>query len=342
MNLNSQYLVLFKNPRDKQQITVLARQMYPHNPQYLMNAFENATGKPFGHLVVDLKQETPDQCRLRPNVINECCVPKHLEKSNICVMDQQNQTCCTSNDSGYTMDLGNHSCIYCGVLFDSPINLTKHRKRGCPEHKNESKMPKHDHNEWVQCSRNEVEMDNWCNLFYEEMPDEDESPWSNLINRAYNTCDDEFQETVKQYMEDGLSEKMARIKSSRDLRSEYRRALMKCYKFVVVTMHNLSGNIIHHNILTETNKLIIDGGYEFNKAFEMSIRKHKIEFEDLVEDDESDSSESEEFDSSESGNSSDEFDSSESENSREELDVNESDNSSEELHIDGSIDSSEE
>ena len=29
MSLNSQYLVLFKNPRDKLQIATLARQIYP-------------------------------------------------------------------------------------------------------------------------------------------------------------------------------------------------------------------------------------------------------------------------------------------------------------------------
>ena len=115
--------------------------------------------------------------------------------------------------------------------------------------------------------------------------------------------------------------------------------MMKCYKFAILTMHNLSGNIIHHNILNETNKLIIDGGYEFNKALEMSIRRHKIEFEDLIEDDESDASDSE--DSSESDNSSEELDSTGSENSSTELDSSESNNSSEELDIDESDDSSE-
>ena len=30
MSLNTQYLVLFKSPRDKQQISILSRQMYPN------------------------------------------------------------------------------------------------------------------------------------------------------------------------------------------------------------------------------------------------------------------------------------------------------------------------
>jgi hypothetical protein len=43
MTLNSQYVVLFKkNPRDRQQNGVLARQMYPGNSQKLLDAYEKA------------------------------------------------------------------------------------------------------------------------------------------------------------------------------------------------------------------------------------------------------------------------------------------------------------
>ena len=43
MSLNSHYLVLFNNPRDRSQIKHLARQMNPSNPKFIEEAFEDAT-----------------------------------------------------------------------------------------------------------------------------------------------------------------------------------------------------------------------------------------------------------------------------------------------------------
>lgn len=70
ISLNSQYVVLYKNPRDKLQIESLARQMYPKHPKFLVAAFEDATSRPFGYLVVDLKPQTPDSLRLRTDIFN--------------------------------------------------------------------------------------------------------------------------------------------------------------------------------------------------------------------------------------------------------------------------------
>ncbi len=68
VSLNTQYMVLFKNPRDKSQIEVLARQMYPKNRNLLVAAFIHATQKPFGYLFIDLRPETDEQIRLRSNI----------------------------------------------------------------------------------------------------------------------------------------------------------------------------------------------------------------------------------------------------------------------------------
>lgn len=65
--LNSHYQVLFKNPRDKTQISCLARQMYPSKGQskFMLDAFNDATSVKYGCLVVDLRQETDDILRLK-------------------------------------------------------------------------------------------------------------------------------------------------------------------------------------------------------------------------------------------------------------------------------------
>ena len=69
LNLNSHYLLIFKSPRDKMQIYALAKQIYPTNSKYFMSAFEQATQIPHGYLLLDLKQDTPEDLRLRTRII---------------------------------------------------------------------------------------------------------------------------------------------------------------------------------------------------------------------------------------------------------------------------------
>ena len=69
INLNSHYLVLFKNPRDKLQILTLAKQMYPGRTDFFLNQYEEAVKRPFGYLLIDLKTTSQDNCRLRTNVL---------------------------------------------------------------------------------------------------------------------------------------------------------------------------------------------------------------------------------------------------------------------------------
>jgi len=82
ISLNSHYLVLFKNPRDKLQIRNLAMQMYPSNTEFLVRAYEDATSVPYGYLVVDLRPDTPDDLRVRSNIfdVTSQCVYKPSEK----------------------------------------------------------------------------------------------------------------------------------------------------------------------------------------------------------------------------------------------------------------------
>ena len=71
VSLNLNYIVIFKNPSDKAQIQYLARQICPEDPLYVQEAYLDATFKPYGYLLFDLKQSTPDNCRLRTNIFSE-------------------------------------------------------------------------------------------------------------------------------------------------------------------------------------------------------------------------------------------------------------------------------
>ena len=69
ISLNSHYLVLFKNPRDKLQILTLAKQMYPSETAWFIKEYEEAVRGPYGYIFVDLRPTAPDRCRLRTNVL---------------------------------------------------------------------------------------------------------------------------------------------------------------------------------------------------------------------------------------------------------------------------------
>ena len=68
VSLNASYIVVFRSPRDKTQIMNLAKQMYPGNSKFMLEAYENATEKPYGYLVIDLRSNTPEEFRLRTNI----------------------------------------------------------------------------------------------------------------------------------------------------------------------------------------------------------------------------------------------------------------------------------
>lgn len=68
LNLNSHYIVLFNNPRDKLQINTIARQMFPGKVNFFMEAYDDATSKPHGYLLIDLKQSTESRNRIQTDV----------------------------------------------------------------------------------------------------------------------------------------------------------------------------------------------------------------------------------------------------------------------------------
>lgn len=68
ISLNTHYLVVFKNPRDRTQIQTLARQTHPGNSKFVLEAYNLATEKPHGYLLLDLHQNTDEAIRLRTEV----------------------------------------------------------------------------------------------------------------------------------------------------------------------------------------------------------------------------------------------------------------------------------
>jgi hypothetical protein len=72
INLNAHYLIMFKNPRDARQSHVLGTQMFPKNPKFLSEAFEDATAfAAHSYLALDFRQETDERLRVLSKLTSE-------------------------------------------------------------------------------------------------------------------------------------------------------------------------------------------------------------------------------------------------------------------------------
>ena len=83
MSLNSHYIIAMNNPRDKQQISLLAKQFNPGNTNFIVEAFKKATHRPYGYLFFDYKPQTDKILRVRSNIFpHEHPYTIYLEKSD--------------------------------------------------------------------------------------------------------------------------------------------------------------------------------------------------------------------------------------------------------------------
>jgi nucleoside-triphosphatase THEP1 len=79
-NLNVQYLVLFKNPRDQTIIDFVSRQAFPNNRKFLIDAFNDATKDAHEYIFLDFTQNCPDELRIRTDIFNDKGIKIYKQK----------------------------------------------------------------------------------------------------------------------------------------------------------------------------------------------------------------------------------------------------------------------
>ena len=72
ISLNCHYIILLNNPRDRAQVHYLARQMYPKNSNFLIEAYNDSTeSKIYGYLFIDLTQSTNNKFRIQTGITSK-------------------------------------------------------------------------------------------------------------------------------------------------------------------------------------------------------------------------------------------------------------------------------
>lgn len=80
ISLNTSYLILFNNPTDKYQISILGRRMFPRSTNYYLEAFNDVTSTSYRYLLIDYKSRMPDYLRPGTNLLSDRQVVKEVKK----------------------------------------------------------------------------------------------------------------------------------------------------------------------------------------------------------------------------------------------------------------------
>ena len=67
---NTQYMIIFKSPMSQDQIRTLGTFMYPGRLDEFLHLYSSAVSKPYGYLVIDAKQRTPDEERFKTDIFS--------------------------------------------------------------------------------------------------------------------------------------------------------------------------------------------------------------------------------------------------------------------------------
>jgi hypothetical protein len=68
LSLNTQYIILFKNPRGLSQAMSFGKDMFPTKGHAFVDVYKDATIEANGYLLVDNRVDTPDSYRLRSRI----------------------------------------------------------------------------------------------------------------------------------------------------------------------------------------------------------------------------------------------------------------------------------
>ncbi|VDH90152.1 Hypothetical predicted protein [Mytilus galloprovincialis] len=290
MSINSQYIVLFKNPRDQVTPAVFARQMYPNNSKRFMNKYIEGVKRPYGYLFVDLKQNTLEEERLKIDIFNE--QNQRVENSDVMhggsmaryindkgkIIDQfevrRTREQSLSGDVSEFVEAKETmpSCDECGLMFENLSDLMRHVKRWCPEN-NDMKRKFNEEHEDIPSKKFKTEI---------EIEDGESDVFKKLAKYARDETEDLWEEKVDKYLKNGMSETEAKYRADRKLREDELDKFMWKYANLVHYILQLRVGRLHLKVVKFIEKLLQEGT-EYKKAIKMAIRKYKNELDNYLD-----------------------------------------------------------
>ena len=278
ISLNTKYLILFNNPVDRFQVMTLARRIYPTHAHHFMKIYEEATSHPYGHMLVDLRANTPEDERLRPNPFlggkliraeYPCGEPIKAEERPCWPNRPPGQPCCeesSDSSSESDLDLDMPICNDCGLVFGDASALQDHVK------------------EWCRGRKRKLE--------YEEEPDPK--------RRALDTPDDSVKlvnmdkdiyfhwtnPKIKREWEDKVEEKaeeedVSRNKAINMLLPEIRKSARHVVTELLIDVMKMKQDVFYQSMMKTAESLVKHNSLDMESAIRQAVKLYKHHINEL-------------------------------------------------------------
>ena len=267
---NSHYVVLFKNPNDLQSIMTFARQINPRKTKEFMQIYEEATMKPHGYLLLDFKQATPENKRLRPNIFDDVINTEDhkAHQMEITYSSDENETS-HLRDSFQRDHINMISCDDCGILFENIHDLQRHLKTWCAmklhsqevarQHKVASIPPT---SSMEPPLKKRKISEHQC---FKPVRIDIGKRWAKTIEEGQQT-----------YMEQGHLKEKARAMTINDNIKEIRKELRETYaNYIKHWMYLNENSLIHQKVMAKVEELHDSENLDWIDAARLAIKQYK-------------------------------------------------------------------
>ncbi|XP_021369693.1 zinc finger homeobox protein 4-like [Mizuhopecten yessoensis] len=288
---NCHYLVMFNNPVDKQQIMTLARQMYPENTKHLMRQFKEATDKPYGYLLVDLKPTTPESLRLRRNVFSDEPIKGPM---NITSIHSEDNTPTVQTYSGVSEEdkyltsvveephINMISCEDCGVVFENLHDLQKHIKNWCPDQSPLKRKMSEEDSLPDKKMKFERMISEDSDTSIESYDDYEDDVFMQFAEIAREKNEEQWQKKLEKYENQGISHSEAKSKADMKLKDEDLKEFLGYYGKLISYLLQLRHGRLHGEVIESIENYMAEG-MDSEKAIRVTLRQLQHRFEDYLD-----------------------------------------------------------
>ena len=265
--LNTKYLVLFNNPVDRAQVLNLARRIYPNNSQFFMNTYQRAIEQCYGYLIIDMRANTSEQERLKPNALgyaeHENKTPKRKpEEADI-------------NEGPTQKRKLDPSCDCCGAIYVSTSQLKNHENE-C------YKMPSC--GECGKVFETQEDVDTHTELMHDDTDSLDEwetdLQWANkdlyfkwIRSTVRKTWDDKVQEA-----EDDLGSENKAINS---LLPNIQKTTRQTLTDLLIDITNMKKDVLYQTLMRTAETCVKNNKLNTESAIRCAVKMHKDEINNL-------------------------------------------------------------
>ena len=177
---------------------------------------------------------------------------------------------------------GSYQCHTCLREFSRSDSLRRHLESGICKQNEQSEDDPSDDSE----SQQDDEDDNSTNE-EDEIPQSQSEfdPWNKLLNQAYVSLQDTFDETCETYLEQNPGMEIAETerKTFDELKSNYRQALISSYHDLVQLGNILKKDPIHKQIVATAKRLRSEEDYDLAESYAWALKKRKFLLERILD-----------------------------------------------------------